>query len=640
MNKDQYIIIRRSILLGISLIIGGFIFAQDNIHIDSLFSEYKNSNDPEQKITTLSEISSFYLKKDIDKAENYSEELLAFSTTHKNNNGIHLAYMRLAIVEKSKGNYTKSIYFLKKSIQIAMLLEEQIPLARSYNNLGLLYLEIGEYLKSLDYHHQSKIIKDKLKDSLGIASSLNNIGLVHQNMENYDKSLTYFFKSLEIKKKLGLKNKLSSTYNNIGTIYHILNDFNSALRNYNKSLELDSAQGNILSTPNTLTNIGLVYKDKKEYDKALYYYNRALVISSANNLNNNSATTNLLLGSLYFENGELKKAIVKYKKARDIFTQINSPKHLADVYYNVGKTYLKVRDNTEALFNINKSIEFSRPIKYYSKLADNYKALSEVYSTLGNYQKSLESYRYSSFYKDSVFNQDADKRLKRLIVEFETKEKEKEIEILSQDKKLKEIELSIKNYFILGLIVASVILFGLIIMTLQRYRYTKKIAKEMRSQQAKVHKQETDNLELKIEIKHKELASNIIRLVEKNELIEKTSNTLLDFKENLSQSKQKEINDILLNLKSNTNVGIWKEFKARFSEVHIDFHDKLSDQFPDLTPNERKLCTFLKLNMSSKDIASITMQSLHSINVARTRLRKKLGISNLDINTIAFISRI
>ena len=81
----------------------------------------------------------------------------------------------------------------------------------------------------------------------------------------------------------------------------------------------------------------------------------------------------------------------------------------------------------------------------------------------------------------------------------------------------------------------------------------------------------------------------------------------------------------------------WKEFETHFSQVHSDFYQKLHEKFPDITLNERKLCAFLRLNMTTKDIASITHQSVHSINVARTRLRRKMNLANSEENLVSFL---
>ena len=84
----------------------------------------------------------------------------------------------------------------------------------------------------------------------------------------------------------------------------------------------------------------------------------------------------------------------------------------------------------------------------------------------------------------------------------------------------------------------------------------------------------------------------------------------------------------------------WKDFEIRFKEVHSEFYDKLQQKYPTLTNNERRLCIFLKLNMNTKEISSLTFQSVNSINAARTRLRKKLSITGEEVSLTGFIQSI
>ena len=72
------------------------------------------------------------------------------------------------------------------------------------------------------------------------------------------------------------------------------------------------------------------------------------------------------------------------------------------------------------------------------------------------------------------------------------------------------------------------------------------------------------------------------------------------------------------------------EFETRFEQVHEAFFVQLNSRFPDLTPNDRRICAFLKLNMSTKDIALLTNRSPRSIESARYRLKKKLGLGAED----------
>ena len=88
---------------------------------------------------------------------------------------------------------------------------------------------------------------------------------------------------------------------------------------------------------------------------------------------------------------------------------------------------------------------------------------------------------------------------------------------------------------------------------------------------------------------------------------------------------------ILNDLEHMSEEDSWKEFELRFQEVHEAFYNHLNQLHPDLTPNELRLCAFLKLNLSIKEVSSITFQSVESIKTARYRLRKKMCIDR-EIN--------
>ena len=70
----------------------------------------------------------------------------------------------------------------------------------------------------------------------------------------------------------------------------------------------------------------------------------------------------------------------------------------------------------------------------------------------------------------------------------------------------------------------------------------------------------------------------------------------------------------------------WEQFEFHFDQVHGDFLNRLQEQFQDLTPNEQKLCVFLRLNLNTKDIANLMGISLRGVELARYRLRKKLEL--------------
>lgn len=82
----------------------------------------------------------------------------------------------------------------------------------------------------------------------------------------------------------------------------------------------------------------------------------------------------------------------------------------------------------------------------------------------------------------------------------------------------------------------------------------------------------------------------------------------------------------------------WVDFEWNFQRVHHEYYFRLTQRFPGLTVNERRLCCFLRMNMTTEEIHAITGQSPHSIRIARTRLRKKLKLTHTETGLTEFIS--
>ena len=137
----------------------------------------------------------------------------------------------------------------------------------------------------------------------------------------------------------------------------------------------------------------------------------------------------------------------------------------------------------------------------------------------------------------------------------------------------------------------------------------------------------------------KAMTAATLKLVQNSERDSRSIKMLEDIEKNTNEEGKKSVRSLIADYKLQSYNSNWNEFELLFEKVHHSFHDKLNEQFPELTPNERKLCVFLKLNMSNKQIAQITFQSDEALKKARLRLRKKLNIDR-DTNLVAFIQNI
>ncbi|MGB6152827.1 MAG: Two component regulator three Y domain-containing protein [Pricia sp.] len=138
---------------------------------------------------------------------------------------------------------------------------------------------------------------------------------------------------------------------------------------------------------------------------------------------------------------------------------------------------------------------------------------------------------------------------------------------------------------------------------------------------------EKEKLEKEIRQKQKELARTTLSVAKKNELI-------LELKDMLALNKdafpnKQRYRSLTKKLDGSINEDEdWKHFEIHFKELHGDFFENLLERFPKLTPKDLKLCAYLKMNLSSKEIAPLMGITIRGVEIHRYRLRKKLDMSS------------
>jgi hypothetical protein len=152
------------------------------------------------------------------------------------------------------------------------------------------------------------------------------------------------------------------------------------------------------------------------------------------------------------------------------------------------------------------------------------------------------------------------------------------------------------------------------------------------------------NQKLQYELRHKsqDLASSTMNLIRKNEILFEINNKLEKIGENISDKTdptiivkriQKMQDEIKRNIEHDNN---WKKFQENFDLVYENYLKRLGEQYPVLTVSDKKLCAYLKMDLSSKDIAPLLNMSFRSVEMSRYRLRKKLTLER-DINLTEFL---
>ena len=143
-----------------------------------------------------------------------------------------------------------------------------------------------------------------------------------------------------------------------------------------------------------------------------------------------------------------------------------------------------------------------------------------------------------------------------------------------------------------------------------------------------------------IENKNREIAENALMLIRNNKFNIQIIRKLNELHEKISVKDDETENlfEFIINsINEKVKQDSWQKFELIIKSNNNDFTENLLKKFPNLTNSEIKLCTFLKLGMNTKEIASVLFQSNDSVKVARSRLRKKINL-NSEQNLSAYLS--
>lgn len=490
---------------------------------------------------------------------------------------------------------------LKAKEKLKMLPDVELRI-EVLNRLGDIYKYKGDHATSMNYYLQSKsIVENALRKPTRKQSTVNlqllradvstKIGTLYLQRRSYRKSLLHMENALSVLEVMDPKSqevvlRKLKVYNNMAAVFIQQQDYNTALVYFRNALELNK----IIKDPGyegaILNNIGICHLEKRELDLSSHYFHKSLKIR---------------------------------QQSGDVAGQ-------AQVLNNLGKNEVFLANFQQANVYFEQSLALSRKTGNNESALVSLESLSLVQDTLGNYREALRYYREFKELNDRIFNNES----KTAIVTLEDAHKrENEKKAYQLQLQQNEADASKAQARIFGLIAALLVALLIIISMRGRIKTARLKQENLDLTRRK--------LEENLEFKERELTAKALVLLQNNELISRITDSLNKAKYSFSKENQHLVQEIINDLRSGQHNSAWEEFEAHFTKVHTQFYLALQDKFPTLTSNEMKLCAFLRLNMSTKDISSITNQSVNSITVARSRLRKKLGIDGEDVHLINFL---
>lgn len=331
-------------------------------------------------------------------------------------------------------------------------------------------------------------LAQRLRFDMGVCKSLERIGVCYSATGEYPKALSYYFQSLKVSEKINDKIEIASVYDHIGLVYARQNDFKTGLVYLFKSLSSNE-------NPLVYIDIGQVYNNQMKYDSAISFYKKALsykisLLDMALILND--------VGNIFEKQNIMDSAIFYYGNSLKKFEAANDEMALCDVNGSIGDLLIKQKKYREALAYELKSLEYGKSVNYRYGVKETEKALSEIYSALGDGMRSLEHYKNYVAIRDSMFNEENTKQTVRTEMNYQF-DKKQAVQKAEQDKKDAVTKEKIKQQRIVigGVIFGLALVLVFSIFLFRSYKQTRKAKDIIASQKKEVehkNKEITDNI--------------------------------------------------------------------------------------------------------------------------------------------------
>jgi DNA-binding CsgD family transcriptional regulator/predicted peroxiredoxin len=587
-----------------------------------------------------------------------------------------------------KGDYLceLSTYFKKiDSVKAYSYANQALKIAQESNtkkNEAIAYEALSDVARYLDniplqikFADSSLLLATQSKDEEAMAYANYAIAYKYQTIGNEEKYIYHMLKSLSYFEKYQIRyDKLVNGYENLGASFSDNKDFTVCEKYTKKALQLSYKSKNQIIIANALTSWALYLvnsaEQKTPVDTKLLHdaeidYLKAIDIfekdQKSGNVNLSYGRTCLNLTHLYlyhFFETKQAKTLEYLKKTEEVCIKLNVPMQLMVMYGQQAQFYTNLNDisNVEkVLKKVEEYITKNPKVnpRYFALLYKNYMDLAEIKNDFPAYRN------YFNLYDKALGNMiDKENRAREYnaSIRFETEKKSQEIKLLTENlESRKKI-----NYLYIGLLIFG--FFALVFMfrsyhfrqksyiktnlLLQKANEEANLLSKLKEEEAMIAvlESELNEKELQIAIQEKilneqqkiklqqELMTNNLQLEKKNEVLKDIQSKLLFIKSE-SPSDIKTISKTI-----DKSMEIDEEFellKTSLENTNPIFFSTLQEKaIGTLTKLDFKYCGYIKLGMSTKEIANHMNIETQSMRMARYRIKQKLNLEKeVDLDT-------
>lgn len=474
------------------------------------------------------------------------------------------------------------------------------------------YYETEAFLfsKAIECRKQLIELSEETYDYEHEIESYAALGRIEIEIARYDLSYQYTRKALDLSKKYHDEKSLAVIYNNLGKVSYYCSDNEKAAIYYKQILQLPESDLNNYHKALAMNNSTVFEKDM---DTIRDMMDSAMLLVPGDKYIDIRSTFQLNLSVMYINHG-------KYTDARRLLESMAEDERTIEneIAYlrNFGILHFEEKNFGKAKEYLEEAYRYCEMGEFELKRANVLSILNLVYVSLGEYENA---YRALATYMEIENNIPKNKILLQL---FNNQNEH----ALSEVRNRQRVTVIVGVFSFLIICLVLYLVYSRKIQKLHIHATEERLKYEIKEQNIK---RQNDILGMKRlqQYQQEVLIDEIIRKLKG--LDGKTGN--------------KKLNTLIFNITRELEVskdnGNWHEVEAFLLESNSEFFENLLKDFPDLTVNERRLCAFLHMNMTSKEISMITRKSVNSITTARSRLRAKLNIKGDDQSLVAFLDK-
>lgn len=499
-------------------------------------------------------------------------------------------------------------------------------LAETAMELSKYYLEKKFFFsQSIKWGEYAYNIYKRLNNEKQIADIQLYLAPIYIKKSKYHKALLSLHEAIKISKRINDSLKLTECYNISGNLKTENDDMEGARKDFEKFIKGARHYKDTVMIIKGLNNLALISLRDTTTDRSMIFFEEAMSLAKKIKDTSLLFKTNICMITTYMSSGEnIDKAREGleyiYKYARNIEEK--------GTYHWINGWFLTLDGEfRQAAENIEKAVSYFKQGEFELQTLSCYFLLGEIYHNLGYDDKAY--YALSDYSKLFRFNNNREELIKLFKLQNDILIEQERLEM--EEKKMKQQNLFL--IFIFVFIIIAILLISFYIQKNLKLQKKEAILAAMETEKARKEQELKSKNEL-VEMKRMQQFQSEKLIMD---IIDKLHKLNLTIKE---KHVRDEISLICHDLKNINEDPEWEEEVKQFiPEFNSSFFQKLSAEYPDLSINQKRLCILLNMNMTTKMISEITRQSPHSINISRSRLRKKFGLSSKDISIQEFLSK-